>query len=141
MKLTTKGKYGLSAMLYLAQHAEEGPLPLKKLAETGMPEDYLEQLLGTLRRAGLVTTVRGAQGGYRLSRSAQEITVGDVINAVEGPVSFCDCIDQDVSCAQQDTCQTRRVWHYLSENVNSLLASITLAGALDGSQCPPSPTR
>ena len=64
MKLSTRGKYGLYAMVYLAQHAGDGCQPLKSVAEIGVQEDYLEQLLGGLRRAGLVTTVRGAQGGY-----------------------------------------------------------------------------
>ena len=74
MKLSTKGKYGLYAMFYLAQHEGSGPQPLKAVAEIGVPEDYLEQLLGNLRRAGLVTTVRGAQGGYHLAYAPGEIT-------------------------------------------------------------------
>ena len=67
MRLSTKGKYGLYAMFYLAQHTGDGPQPLKAIKGIGVPENYLEQLLGNLRRAGLVTTVRGAQGGYSLA--------------------------------------------------------------------------
>ena len=74
MKLSTKGKYGLYAMYYLAQHAGEGCQSLRSVAEIGVPEDYLEQLLGTLRRAGLVTTVRGAQGGYALAKAPEEVS-------------------------------------------------------------------
>ena len=82
MKLSTKGRYGLTAMLYLARHADEGPLPLRMMDETGIQPDYLEQLLASLRKAGLVCTSRGAQGGYSLARAPEDITVGDVISAV-----------------------------------------------------------
>ena len=71
MKLSTRGKYGLYAMIYLAQHAGEGPQSLRAIAELGLPDPYLEQLLGSLRRAGLVTSVRGAQGGYMLEKKLQ----------------------------------------------------------------------
>ena len=95
MKLSTKGKYGLYAMFYLAQHEGSGPQPLKAVAEIGVPEDYLEQLLGNLRRAGLVTTVRGAQGGYQLAKAPEDITVGDIIDATEGPLSISECISDE----------------------------------------------
>ena len=92
MKLSTKGKYGLYAMVYLAQHEGEGPQSLKNIAELGLPDPYLEQLLGSLRRAGLVKTVRGAQGGYQLSRPAGEITMRHIIEAMEGPLSLSECV-------------------------------------------------
>lgn len=131
MKLSTKGKYGLYAMFYLAQHAGNGPQPLKAVAEIGVPEDYLEQLLGNLRRAGLVTTVRGAQGGYQLSKSPEEITVGDIIDATEGPLSISECLSDEGSCHRSGQCRTRRVWEYLSNSINDLLQSITLRDMLE----------
>ena len=131
MKLSTKGKYGLYAMFYLAQHEGCGPQPLKAVAEIGVPEDYLEQLLGNLRRAGLVNTVRGAQGGYRLAKEPQEITVGDIIDATEGPLSISDCLNDERCCQRSGQCRTRRVWEYLSTSINDVLQSITLRDMLE----------
>lgn len=127
MRLSTKGKYGLYAMIYLAQHAGEGPQTLKAIAELGTPEAYLEQLLGSLRRARLVTTVRGAQGGYQLSRPPEEITVRDILEAMEGPVSFSECVSgTDSICARSGQCPAKGLWEYLTGQVNHLLDSITL---------------
>lgn len=131
MKLSTKGKYGLYAMFNLAQHAGDGPRPLKAVAEIGVPEDYLEQLLGNLRRAGLVTTVRGAQGGYLLAKEPQEITVGDIIDATEGPLALSECISDEGCCHRSGQCRTRRVWEYLSNSINDVLQSITLKDMLE----------
>lgn len=131
MKLSTKGKYGLYAMFYLAQHEGSGPQPLKAVAEIGVPEDYLEQLLGNLRRAGLVTTVRGAQGGYQLAKAPQDITVGDIIDATEGPLSISECISDEGCCHRSGECRTRRVWEYLSNSINGLLQSISLRDMLE----------
>ncbi|MCL6581714.1 MAG: Rrf2 family transcriptional regulator, partial [Firmicutes bacterium] len=86
MRLSTRSEYGVIACCELARHHGEGPLPLKAVAEEqGIPEAYLEQLVAALRRAGLVRSVRGAQGGYVLSRSPEKITVGDVVRVLEGP--------------------------------------------------------
>ena len=131
MKLSTKGKYGLYAMDYLAQHEGDGPQPLKAVAEIGVQEDYLEQLLGNLRRAGLVTTVRGAQGGYQLARAPEDITVGDIIDATEGPLSISECISDEGCCHRSGECRTRRVWEYLSNSINGLLQSISLRDMLE----------
>ena len=130
MKLSTKGRYGLTAMLFLARHADDGPVSLRGMAETGIQPDYLEQLLGLLRKAGLVTTCRGAQGGYTLARRPDAITVGEVIAATEGPVRFCDCDGENDVCCWKDQCDTRHVWTMLAREMNSLLDSITLAGVL-----------
>lgn len=131
MKLSTKGKYGLYAMFYLAQHEGSGPQPLKAVAEIGVPEDYLEQLLGNLRRAGLVTTVRGAQGGYQLAKAPEYITVGDIIDATEGPLTISECISDEGCCHRSGECRTRRVWEYLSNSINGLLQSISLRDMLE----------
>ncbi|MBQ8536747.1 MAG: Rrf2 family transcriptional regulator [Clostridia bacterium] len=131
MKLSTKGKYGLYAMYYLASQAGEGPQPLRAIAEMNVPEQYLEQLLGSLRRAGLVTTVRGAQGGYQLSRPPGEITVGDIIDATEGPLTISDCLSDTESCHKSGQCPARKVWESLSNSINALLQSITLQDMLD----------
>ena len=128
MKLSTRGKYGLYAMIYLAQHEGEGPQSLKAFAALGTPEAYLEQLLGSLRRAQLVKTVRGAQGGYELSRKPENITARDIIEAMEGPLNFSDCVSgADHACDRSAHCPAKGVWEYLTGQVNGLFDSITLA--------------
>lgn len=119
-------------MVYLAEHAKEGPKPLKEIALLGLPENYLEQLLGALRRAGLVRSVRGAQGGYALSKPPTEITVGNIIDAMEGPLSFSDCLSENSACAHPrcEGCKTRSVWEYLTAQINQLLDSVTLSDML-----------
>ncbi|MBE5768802.1 MAG: Rrf2 family transcriptional regulator [Clostridiales bacterium] len=131
MKLSTKGKYGLYAMYYLAQHFGQGCQPLKAVAESGVPEDYLEQLLGTLRRAGLVATVRGAQGGYALAKPPEEITVGDIIDVLEGPLNISECVGDESCCRRAGQCRSRQVWEYLSRSINQVLQSITLRDMLE----------
>lgn len=132
MKLSTKGKYGLYAMVFLAQHNGEGPQSLKAIADLGLPEQYLEQLLGALRRAGLVTTVRGAQGGYQLAAEPGKITVLDIIDAMEGPVNFSDCLSAPKNaCPRGENCPTRSIWEYLTVKINDLLASVSLQDMLD----------
>ena len=133
MKLSTRGKYGLYAMLYLAQKADEGPQPLKSIAQLALPDQYLEQLLGCLRKAGLVTTVRGAQGGYRLAKPPAEITVGHIIDAMEGPLNLSECAveGEEFMCPHSGNCPARPVWEYLTERINALLYSISLQDMLD----------
>ena len=118
-------------MFYLAQHDGCGPQPLKAVAEIGVSEDYLEQLLGNLRRAGLVHTVRGTQGGYQLAKEPEAITVGDIIDATEGPLNISECISDEGCCSLSGQCRTRRVWEYLSNSINNVLQSITLRDMLE----------
>ena len=136
MKLSTRGKYGLYAMLYLAQKADEGPQPLKAIAQLALPDQYLEQLLGCLRKAGLVTTVRGAQGGYRLAKPPAQITVGHIIDAMEGPLNLSECAveGEPFSCPHSDGCPARHVWEYLTNSINDLLYSISLQDMLDSKE-------
>ncbi len=128
MKLSTKGKYGLYAMIFLAQRQGEGPQSLKAFGELNLPEAYLEQLLGSLRRAGLVNTVRGTQGGYFLSREPERVTVKEILEAMEGPLRFSDCVaEPEQPCARSGTCPARGVWEYLTGEINALLHRITLS--------------
>ena len=122
-------------MSYLAQKADDGPQPLRAIAQLGLPEQYLEQLLGSLRKAGLVTTVRGAQGGYQLALPPDQITVGHIIDAMEGPLNLSECAnDSDSGCPHSAGCKTRRVWEYLTDNINRLLYSITLQDMLESKE-------
>ena len=129
MKLSTKGKYGLYAMIFLAQRQGEGPQSLKAFGELNLPDASLEQLLGSLRRAGLVSAVRGAQGGYLLSREPDKITVKEILEAMEGPLRFADCVSDPETqpCAHSGDCPARGVWEYLTGEINALLDRITLS--------------
>lgn len=130
MKLSTRGKYGLYAMFYLAQHQGEGPQSLQSIASTGVPKQYLEQLLGNLRRAGLVTTVRGAQGGYQIAKTPEEISLLDIMDAMEGPIELTECVSEEGCCDRSFGCPVRYVWQRLTDSINNELSQITLGGML-----------
>lgn len=134
MKLSTKGRYGLKAMFELALHYGEGPIPLKNIAESQeIPESYLEQLVAVLKRNGLATSVRGAQGGYLLSDAPKNITVGDVIRALEGDIAPSDCVlsENIGKCEKQDFCVTKNVWIKIKNSINDVIDSITLQDMVD----------
>ncbi len=96
LKISTKGRYGLTIMMELATRFGEGPTSLKSIAEKHqLSEHYLEQLVAPLRNAGLVKSIRGAYGGYILSKSPEEISAGDVIRVLEGPISPVDFTEED----------------------------------------------
>ncbi len=132
MKLSTKGRYGVSAMYDLALHHGQGPISLKSVAQRqGISEHYLEQLMGILRKAGYVKSVRGAQGGYTLTKAPADITVGDVIRIMEGPTAPVDCLLADPEdnkyCDRACHCVTRGVWAKVRDSIDAVLDSITLA--------------
>lgn len=132
MKLSTKGRYGIHAMYDLALNGGEGPQSLKAIAQRqNVPEAYLEQLMGNLRRAGLVKGVRGAQGGYLLARPPGEITVGQVLRVLEGELALVDCLVEEDACDKACACPTRLVWQKLREGVNRVVDGITLRDMLD----------
>jgi Rrf2 family cysteine metabolism transcriptional repressor len=130
VRISTKGGYGIRAMYELAMAHGLGPVPLKVVAERqAISENYLEQLMGTLRRSGLVEGIRGAKGGYKLALPPEEIRVGDVIRALEGPISPVSCVDQDGSsdCDRHAMCPTRDLWERLRDSMTEVLDSTTLA--------------
>lgn len=130
MRLTTKGHYGLKAMFDLALNFGEEPIPLKAVAERqNLSECYLEQLMAMLRKAGLVKSVRGAQGGYILARDPDKIKVGDIIRALEGPIAPLDCVNEEEpgTCDEGHYCISRNVWAKVRDSITDVLDSITLA--------------
>lgn len=134
MKLSTKGRYGLKAMFELALHYGEGPIPLKSIAETQkISEHYLEQLIAVLKKNGLVSSVRGAQGGYMLIDSPRKIKVGDVIRALEGDIAPVDCVTDTsgTKCEREERCVTRLVWEKINNSVNEVIDSITLEDMIE----------
>ncbi|BCV25196.1 MAG TPA: Rrf2 family transcriptional regulator [Firmicutes bacterium] len=134
MRLSTKGRYGMRAMLALARWYGEGPVPLKSVAEQeGLSEPYLEQLMSELRKAGLVKSVRGAQGGYLLGREPAAITAGDIIRVLEGPIGPVQCVVEFPGgevCDCAETCVERILWERLRDSIAQVLDGITLADLL-----------
>lgn len=126
MRLTTKGRYAVTAMLDLAIHATEGPVPLADISQRqGISLSYLEQLFSRLRRQGLVDSARGPGGGYRLARPASEIAVVHVINAIDENVNVTRCGGQG-DCQDGEPCLTHDLWCDLSAQIHEFLASIDL---------------
>ena len=129
MKLSTKGRYGLRAMLEIALQQAKGPVPIHVIAEhQNLSSRYLEQLLIPLKQNGLVKSVRGSQGGYMLGREADQITVGDIIRAMEGPITPVDCVNElnPDECDRAEFCVTRRIWSKLRDSMNQVLDSYSL---------------
>ncbi len=134
MRLSTRGRYGIHAMYDLALSFDSGPQPLKSIAERqSVPEAYLEQLMAPLRRDGLVRSVRGAQGGYLLARPPSEITVGQVLRALEGDLSIIECLTEEDACDKSCDCPTRRVWKRVRDGLNEIVDGITLNDMLEDS--------
>ena len=131
MKLSTRSRYGLRAMVELAlQYDQNEPVPLLQIAEKQLiSEGYLEQMMTSLRRSGLVRSVRGAHGGYLLSRDPSRITAGEIVRCLEGALGPTDCVseedDQDI-CAKSASCVTRVLWEKVREAMASVLDSTTL---------------
>lgn len=126
MKLSTKGRYGVKAMLDLAMHYGEEPISIKSISERQhISEYYLEQLFSPLRKANLIKSVRGAQGGYVLSKSPEEITVADVMYVLEGPIEISDCLEETV-CNNIDCCATRNLWERIRNSIDDVMKSTTL---------------
>ncbi|CDG88836.1 MULTISPECIES: Fe-S cluster assembly transcriptional regulator IscR [Xenorhabdus] len=126
MRLTSKGRYAVTAMLDVALHSQEGPVPLADISERqGISLSYLEQLFSRLRKNGLVSSVRGPGGGYLLGRDAGNIFVAEVISAVDESVDATRCQGRE-GCQGGDRCLTHTLWRDLSDRITSFLSSISL---------------
>lgn len=139
MRISTRGRYALRAMIDLAQHGQGGPVLRQETAERQeISADYLAQLFGRLQSAGLVEGVKGPGGGYQLARDAAKITSGDVIRAVEGQVAAVHCTlpnpDGEPACNRADRCPAQLLWQRLSEAMNDVLDSVTLQDLADQAQ-------
>lgn len=129
MKLSTKGRYGLRAMIDLADYSEEQPQSITCIAaRQSISDSYLEQLMAKLKKAGLVESIRGAQGGYVLAREAKDISVGDILRALEGDLSPVKCsgIREDGTCGQSEVCVTRNVWKRIDDSIQNAVDTIYL---------------
>lgn len=131
MKLSTRGRYGLKAIIDLAANSSEGNVVvLKSIAERqGISENYLEQLFAALKKAEIIKSERGSQGGYSLAHDPVNITVGDILRALEGSLAPTDCVADDCvahHCGNQDLCVSRSVWERIRDGINNVIDNITL---------------
>jgi len=127
MKLSTKGRYSIRALIDLALHPDEGPILIRDIAKRQrISERYLEQLFIPLRVAGLVRGIQGAHGGFILIKPPAEIRLSEVIRATEGSTAPVNCVDEPRLCLQSSTCPTRYIWAKIKRAIDKVLESTTL---------------
>lgn len=135
MTISTRGRYGVKAMLDLALNSSEISVPVKSIAERqNIPGKYLEQVLSALKKAGLVRSIRGPNGGYALARPPQQITVGDILRTLEGDLAPVKCVGQRSKkerCPREGQCITKYVWARIRDEVNQVVDGITLKELAD----------
>jgi Rrf2 family cysteine metabolism transcriptional repressor len=127
MRLSTRGRYGTRLMVDLAQHYADGPVPLAEIAKRqNLSAKYLEQLIILLKGAGLIRSVRGRRGGYMLTRKPEEISVGDIVETLEGKLSVVDCVLEPELCYRAAECPTRDIWVDITDMLKQQLFSLSL---------------
>lgn len=129
MKVSTKGDYGIRALIELTHHyGEVRPIQSSEIAaRQKIPESYLEQLLTTLRRSGFIRSVRGPQGGHALIRNPAELPVSEVIEALEGTIMPTDCLDESSACSKNGGCAQRDMWSDVRDAILGVLENTTIA--------------
>ena len=139
MKLSTKGRYGLRAVLDLALNGTKEAVALSSIAERqNISISYLEQLIAKLRKAEIVRSTRGARGGYVLARPAEEISVGEILRCLEGDLSPVDCAEimgGEVTCSASDICVTKYVWKRINDSINEAVDNLMLSELVAEGQC------
>lgn len=131
MELNTRGRFAVMAVADLAKFGNDGVVALSAIAERQhLSLAYLEKLFGKLRAAGLVESVRGRSGGYRLARTADEIVIADILAAVEEPTRMTRCVGT-VGCVGENRCLTHGLWSALGQNIETFLARVTIADVLN----------
>lgn len=138
MKLSTKGRYGLRALVDLAVYSEERPVSISEIAKRqDISIRYLEQLLAKLKKAGIVKSIRGAQGGYLMAKSIEEVSVGDVLRILEGDLVLVECTEltgASKSCIGSRYCVTKSVWKKINDSIEQAVDSILLKDLVDESK-------
>lgn len=134
MNITSKGRYALRVMIDLAQHPDEGFVSLKTVAERqGISMKYLEMIVSSLKKAELVESTRGKEGGYRLSRSPADYSVGEILRCLEDNLAPVSCIkDGEIQCDKAAACVTLPMWKELDELTNAYLGGVSLQDLLTG---------
>lgn len=134
MKLSTKGTYGMKAILDLALHSDGNPVAIKSIAERqNISENYLEQLFAILRKSGLLQSIRGAQGGYILAKNPGKITAGLILRILEGSLAPVHCVEENkpAVCNRSENCITKYVWAEIRDKIYDVVDSITLADLVE----------
>lgn len=137
LKISTKGRYGLRALIDLATYSEIEPVSISSIAaRQGISERYLEQLMTLLKKAGLIKSIRGAGGGYVLAKTLGEISVGDVLRALEGSLEPVECAayKTEDSCEAAGGCVTKYVWQRINESINQTVNEIKLKELVEESK-------
>ena len=128
MKVSTKGDYGVRALVELAHRYGQGPIQSAEIASRQeIPEPYLDQLLTTLRRAGFIRSVRGPQGGHALIQEPHEVKMNEVIVALEGSLAPIACVDDPAACTKDGGCVQREVWERVRDATEEILKSVSIA--------------
>lgn len=133
MKISTKGRYALRMMLDLALNDTGEPVRIRDIAaRQEISDKYLEQIISSLNKAGYVKSVRGPQGGYRLSKKPEQYTVGMILRLTEGSLAPVACLEDEVNtCERQDGCATLQLWKMLNEAVKGVVDKVTLADLVE----------
>lgn len=132
MKISTRTRYGIRAVLELAENYEKGLLQLKIIAKRqDISMKYLEQIMAILRTGGFIRSIRGPRGGYMLAKTPNQIKLSDVFNCLEGPVTTVECVEDEDSCARAADCMARQLWIQVQEAIRNVLQSITLQDLID----------
>ena len=135
MKLSTRTRYGMRAIIELAQHEGKRPLQLKAIAERqDISVKYLEQLMSLLRSAGFVRSVRGSKGGYVLARPADQIRLSEIFRCLEGPVTTTECTEDETYCERSADCVAREIWKRVEAAIQDVLGSIKLSDVVQQSK-------
>src|SRR5512136_200627 len=132
MRLSTKGRYGVRALVDIALNCDGGPVLLKDIAKRqDVSAQYLEHLVAPLIRAGILRSIRGAKGGIALAKPPEEIRLSHVIEVLEGSVAPVECVDNPALCARSDMCVTRDVWSDIKTAIVEVLESLTVKDLMD----------
>lgn len=137
LKISTKGRYGLRALIDLAQYSEIEPVSINSIASRqGISERYLEQLMTLLKKSGIIKSIRGAGGGYVLAKDMEEISVGDVLRALEGSLTPVECaaFSEEDSCQAAGGCVTKYVWQKINESINQTVNEISIKQLVEESR-------
>jgi Rrf2 family transcriptional regulator, iron-sulfur cluster assembly transcription factor len=135
LRLSTKGQYGVRAMFEIAKGYKKGPITIKEISKRqDVSVAYLEQILNTLRKAGIITSVKGPGGGYVLGRDPDNISIGAILRELEGPVAITSCLDPKEGCMRVDGCVTHLLWKALGENIEAFLDNMSLRDLLEGNE-------
>ncbi|MFZ6016047.1 MAG: RrF2 family transcriptional regulator [Nitrospirota bacterium] len=133
LRLSTRGQYGVRAMFEIARGYSSRPITIKEISKKqDVSVAYLEQILNKLRKAGLISSVKGPGGGYVLNRKPEDISIGRILKELEGPVAITSCLDPEEGCVRVDGCVTYLLWKSLGKKIEVFLDTVTLNDLIEG---------